>query len=366
MGKRPRAYSFNQNFSLYSETFKRDYPRIFQSLETGKEMRTELTKNEDGTYTLTLGQIEDLVNGKMKLINGRLYLDGRQVKLSDLTMSDKEWHQGSCHPKDRLKDTPIPEIKGVELKNSELDPLVKSSVNQLVKSISINGGKHPFTWVQEAGMLAAFAGWESIRPLLDVLNTVIPLKEGMELGGFTAKEFDQKYLYSRPSLLEQWTTADEPTVNMIRASDGKNLGPLTPTAEDLIPRPIDMNNLVVDHPVFLSPGIDGMEDSRIREFEHALREFYCNYVNDTVGNFHDFTILAGILYGKYKGCVHLLDQNDLNPEYTKWVAAIDLQEQYWRSFRGRTISILKLFNKFLNPGDKLYHLETPTLGMKKP
>lgn len=304
MSRRSRAYIFNQRFPLFSETIKRIIPPVDDPLpqshdfhgfnhpldngdpilpsEEKKEMNTPLNQNQDGTYTLTLSQIEDLSNGKIKVINGRLYLDASQIISGPATFTGKnEFIYEISHPVFNLPS------------DSEKDRIAR---------------KYPET--------------------------------------------------------EQVDVGYKPTFNMIDAKTHENLGPLNPSAEDLVPRPVD-TNYVVEDPTYLSLELEGMENTPIKELELILRELHHNTGNDRVASFEQFAQHAGMLYGEYRSHVRMLDQDDFDPEFTKWTIAIHLQDTYWESFRGRTITILKLFNKLYNPDDKLYYLETPITGMKK-
>lgn len=356
-----------------------------------------IQNTEEEHYLITQKEAEMLSRGELTFHNGVLYRtehlfpqkveilelkqDGEQPlnlhsedkqrpKLQDLTISNREWSQASHHPMfngptqtqiERCKQYPPVEVKGVHLKSSKSTPETQTAVRALLAEIDAYPDKHPFKWVRSAESFVEFSGDKRTKGiLLQILNSAIPLKSGMKLEGFSAKEFDEKYLHTQPSLLEEWTAGHEPTLNAIRTSNSENLR--NATAEDMIPHPIDIN-YVVESPSYLSLEIEGMENSHIKELEGALKELYYNG-NYGVSAFQ-FIELAGTLYGEYKGHVHMLDPDDFDPELTKWVIAIHFQDVYWELFRGRTISILKLFNKFFNPDDKLYHLETPITGMKK-
>lgn len=296
--------------------------------------------------------------------------DKQHPKLQELTIGTREWTQEKHgynfnRPTqtqiERCKQFPPVEIKGVHLKSSKSTPETQTAVRALLAQIDAYPDKHPFEWVRSAESFVEFSGDKRTKGiLLQILNSAIPLKSGMKLEGFSVKEFDEKYLHTQPSLLEEWTAGHEPTLNAIRTSNSENLR--NATAEDMLPHPIDIN-YVVESPSYLSLEIEGMENSHIKELEGALKELYYNG-NYGVSAFQ-FIELAGTLYGEYKGHVHMLDPDDFDPELTKWEIAIHFQDVYWELFRGRTISILKLFNKFLNPDDKRYHLETPITGMKK-
>lgn len=301
--------------------------------------------------------------------------DKQRPKLQELTIGNKDFVSESSHPNfNQLTQTQIeqckqfpqfPEIKGIHLKSSKLSIETQEAVKSLIAVIENDNTEHPYVWVERANVLAVYAGEEAKPLLLEILNSTIPLKEGMKLEGFSAKEFYEKYLHSQPSLLEEWTANHQPTLNKIRAGTNENLSSLNPTDEDLIPRPIDMDNLVVEDPTYLSLELEGMENSHIKELELILRGLHHNTGNDRVASFEQFAQHAGTLYGEYRSHVRMLDQDDFDPELTKWTIAIHLQDTYWESFRGRTITILKLFNKLYNPDDKLYYLETPITGMKK-
>lgn len=349
---------------------------------------------QEDQYLLTQKELELLNKGELTFYNGNLYRTKdvpREIPTIDLTpdeslpllnlygdekllkdvpdplankhLSDKGDFAAQClHPSfnqptqaqiERCKQFPQVEIKGVHLKSSKLNTKGKQAADQLLETIRINGDKHPYTWVGEARMLADFAGNGSIPFLLEILNAAIPLKEGMKLESFSVREFEQKHLHTRPSLLEAWTAGDAQLIDNIRKENDK-----------LVPRPVDTNQ-VVENPSYLSLEVEGMENTHIKELEVVLRELYCNFAKDKVGNFQDFTQSAGMLYNEYKGHVYMLDPDDFDPDLTKWTIAIHLQHAYWEQFRGRTITILKLFNKFLNPDNELYHLETPIPGMKK-
>lgn len=356
---------------------------------------------EENHYLITEKEAEMLSRGELTFRNGSLYRtehlfpqkveileleqdvkqplnlygeDKQRSKLQELTIGNQEWVQTSHHPMfngttqtqiERCKQYPPVEIKGVCLKNSKSTPEIQEAIKSLIRTIQHIKNSHPYIWVDRANMLSDWAGEESKPYLLEILNSTIPLKEGMKLEGFSAKEFHEKYLHSQPSLLEEWTANHQPTLNKIRAGTNENLGPLNPTAEDLIPRPIDMDNLVVEDPVYLSLELEGMENSHIKELELILRGLHHNTGNDRVASFEQFAQHAGTLYGEYRSHVRMPDQDDFDPELTKWTIAIHLQDAYWESFRGRTITILKLFNKLYNPDDKFYYLETPIMGMKK-
>lgn len=356
-------------------------------------MKTDLIKNEDGTYTLTLEQIQELSDGIIKLINGQLYMNAGKIPASAAVFPGKtnlvnlpfhSVHNPTANVSDRdyssfnrptqaqierMKKIPnFPEIKGVHLKSSKLSPDAQMVVEGLISEIDDYPDKHPFEWIRSAEFYTEFAGEEVKSLLLEILNLTVPLKEGMKLEGFSAKEFDEKYLHSRPSLLEQATeelklmeTGHKSVINMIDARTHENLGPLDPSAEDLVPLPIDDTH-PLERPVFLSPGLDHIN---FKEMEQLLRTIYYENGNDKIETFQQFAECAGGLYGEYTGEVKMMDLDDPDPENAKWNYAIYLQKSYWVTFRGRTITILKLFNKFLNPGNKLYHLETPIEGMKK-
>lgn len=255
---------------------------------------------------------------------------------------DQSWYNRPTQAQiERCKQFPqIPEIKGVELRDSKCSPEVQTAVRCLLRLIAEYSDKNPFEWVRGAAGFADFAGKEAKPLLLEILNSTIPLKEGMKLEGFSAKEFDEKFLYSQPSLLEQAT-------------------------KDLDPRPVDKDDVSLGDPTYLSVELEGMENSHIKELELILRGLHHNTGNDRVASFEQFAQHAGTLYGEYRSHVRMLDQDDFDPEFTKWTIAIHLQDTYWELFRGRTITILKLFNKLYNPDDKLYYLETPITGMKK-
>lgn len=343
---------------------------------------SNIKQNADGTYTLTLAQIEELSEGKIKVINGKLYLDASQIlKEASAFNNRKHFTHESFHPVfnrptqtqiERFKQLPPVEIKGVHLKGSKLSPETQSAVRSLIEIIENNEKQHPYDWVKQARILEDRA--EEAKPLLlEILNSAIPLKEGMKLEGFSALEFDKKFLYSLSNQLEesyqeskQVETGYKSTFNMIDAKTHEDLGPLNPTAEDLVPHPVDMNNLVVQDPTYLSVGVEGLTkvSADTKELEQVLKELYYNGNYGLLPAFH-FIEHAKMLYEDYKLHVHTLDKNDPDLKFTKWSIAIYLQSLYWESFRGKTITILKLFNKCLNPDDKLYHLETPITGMKK-
>lgn len=344
---------------------------------------SNISQNADGTYTLTLAQIEEISNGKIKLINGRLYLDASQIlKEASVFNNRKDFTHESFHSAfnrptqsqiERFKQLPPVEIKGVNLKDSKLSPETQTAVKTLISEIHEYPDKHPFEWVRVAQCYTEWAGEEAKPLLLEILNSVIPLKEGMKLEGFSALEFDKKFLYSLSNLLEESyqelkrvDAGYKPTFNMIDAKTHENLGPLNPTAEDLVPHPVDMNNLVVQDPTYLSVGVEGLTkvSADTKELEQVLKDLYYNGNYGLLPAFH-FIEHAKMLYEDYKLHVHMLDKNDPDLKFTKWSIAIYLQSLYWESFRGKTITILKLFNKCLNPDNELYHLETPITGMKK-
>lgn len=279
--------------------------------------------------------------------------------LQDLTIGTREWTQEKHgynfnRPTqtqiERCKQFPPVEIKGVHLKSSKSTPETQTAVRALLAQIDAYPDKHPFEWVRSAESFVEFSGDKRTKGiLLQILNSAIPLKSGMKLEGFSAKEFDEKYLHTQPSLPEEWT---------------KDMPAIMVDVKDLVPRPVD-TNYVVEDPTYLSLELEGMENSHIKELELILRGLHHNTGNDRVTSFEQFAQHAGTLYGEYRSHVRMLDQDDFDPELTKWTIAIHLQDTYWESFRGRTITILKLFNKLYNPDDKLYHLETPITGMKK-
>lgn len=368
MSKRPRAYSFNRTFPFYSKIFKRDYSRISQPLEIGKEMKTELIKNEDGTYTLTLSQIEDLANGKMKLINGRLYLDARQInaKLNDLTIGTKEWHQELHHPifsqpterqKERLKGTPIPEIKGVELRGSRYSPESLIAVKSLIAVIENDNTQHPYVWVDRANVLAEYAGEEVKHLLLEILNSVIPLKEGMKLEGFSTKEFAEKYLNERPSLLEQATqelkqveSGYKPDLNMIIQAD---FGRLNPTAENPNPFPINMDNMVVKNPTDPAPTIF---------HENSLSKLLdCLYSSQKEISREQYSLAAFAIYSEY---VKEVDRQQYKGN--NWEIGLKLHDKYRDIFGEYSMEVIRLsvINRIRHT--KPFELVPPIEGMKKP
>lgn len=309
---------------------------------------------EEDAYLLTEKEVEMLNKGEMTFHNGHFYLTkdvplkvdmidfgiklfpvsdngDKKPKLSDLTIGDKTWDQSWDNP---LYNKPTRsqvqrskglienvEIIGVTFKDSRFK-LSKDHTQCIRDLIDYITTKHaqPYEWIQFARVrLEGCVDKEGFlrTAVLEILNNAIPLKPNMKLENFSAGEFNEKYLYAQQSLLEKFTPKHDPGLNSIR------------------------------------------------ELEFILKEIYhfCNH--DKLETFQQFSERAGILYGEYKGQVNMLDHYDLNFDLAKWDIAIDLQSTYWEVFRGRTITILKLFNKFLNPGIKRYHLENPILGSKK-
>jgi hypothetical protein len=251
MSKRPRAYAWNRNFPKFSESF-----------------------------------------------------------VSTRTQQPHDFNQPTQAQIERCKQFPPVEIKGVILKGSKLNTTAKCAVEQLMESIRINDGKHPFTWVEEAGMLAAFGGNKSIPFLLEILNAAIPLKEGMKLEGFSAKEFEQKYLHSRPSLLEQ-----------------ANLE------------------------------IEGMENTDIRELSRIF-DIVAKRQGSSQIKLRDE---SDYLYSTYVDAVENIEKTMFS---SNWGIALFLQDGYWHVFRGYTISVIRLMNSIINHNKPQYDLPTPIDGMK--
>lgn len=331
----------------------------------------EIIKNADGTYTLTLEQIKGLEDGDLKLHNDRLYVNGNKSPVSLKFLDNKDvlftehrhpdhsiFNQPTQIQKKQLKELPdVFEIKGVRLKGSKSTPEIQTAIKSLIAQIEADPDDHPFTWVNGAEMLNELTA-EAKGALLEILNSVIPLKEGMKLEGFSAKEFDEKYFYTSSPLLVERVADHQPIFNVIRAGTYMSPGPLEPTAEDLVPRPIDTNNLVVEDPTYLSVELEGMENSKVKQLDGLLRTLHESSNKHRPETFEQFSSLAYSLFELYCSCV------DDDSVEDNWLLAIRLQSQYWDSFRGYTITILRLYVDLLLTDQTKYGLKTPIPGME--
>lgn len=123
-------------------------------------------------------------------------------------------------------------------------------------------------------------------------------------------------------------------------------------AEDLVPRPIDMNNLVVENPTYLTPtmphksGLSKLLDRLYSSQREISREQY--------------TLTAFAIYSEY---VKEVDQHQY--KCNNWEIGLKLQNKYWDIFRGYSMEVIRLSvaNKIRNT--KPFELVAPVEGMKK-
>lgn len=306
----------------------------------------EIIKNADGTYTLTLEQIKGLEDGDLKLHNGRLYVNGNKspaavkfLDIKDVLFTEHRhpdhstFNQPTQIQKKQLRELPdVFEIKGVRLKGSKSTPEIQTAIKSLIEMIDDDLNEHPYIWVERANMLAAYAGEESKPCLLDILNSAIPLKYGMKLEGFSVSEFEQKYLHTSPSLHEQ----AQQELKLVRAGY----------------KMIDVS------PLNLSVELEEMENSKVKQLDSLLRTLHESSNKHRPETFEQFSSLAYSLFELYCSCV------DDDSVEDNWLLAIRLQSQYWDSFRGYTITILRLYVDLLLNDQSEYALKTPIPGME--